>query len=112
MSKNTILSILYPLLSHIILTNIYIVINIFLYFFIQPQLDDIEYSIPALHSIPTLENVLIDLDGDSDIYSEIGLQTATPTPSMDEYPRMGTILRHVVLQGVTVQISSAAVTFN
>lgn len=73
-------------------------------------MDDIEYSIPALHSIPTLENVLTDLDGDSDIYSESGLlTTATPTPSMDEMPRMSTILRHIVLQGVSVQIASAAV---
>lgn len=55
--------------------------------------------------------MLTDLDGDSDIYSESGLQTATPTPSMDETPRMGTILRHVVLQGITVQIASAAVIF-
>lgn len=76
-------------------------------------MDDIEYSIPALHAIPTLENVLTDLDGDSDIYSESGNQTATPTPSMDtDQPRMGTILRHVVLQGVTAQIASAAVSLN
>lgn len=61
--------------------------------------------------MPTLESVLSELDGgDSDIISESGfLASATPTPSMDELPRMGTILRHIVLQGVTSQVSSAAV---
>lgn len=73
------------------------------------QLDDIEYSIPAINEIPTLESVLTDLDGDSDIISEAGLLTATPTPSMDDTPKMGTIWRHIILQGVSAQITSATV---
>lgn len=75
------------------------------------QLDDVEYSIPALNTIPTLENILTDLDGDSD-YGAYGQSSfaATPTPSMlEESPKLGTILRHVVLQGVSSQVASAAV---
>lgn len=80
------------------------------------QLDDVEYSIPALNSIPTLENIMTDLDGDSDFggasvggYGQFST-TATPTPSMaEDAPKLGTILRHVVLQGVSSQIGSAVV---
>ncbi|KAJ6642950.1 Vacuolar protein sorting-associated protein 8 like [Pseudolycoriella hygida] len=72
------------------------------------ELDDAEYSIPAIDEIPTLESVLTDLDGDSDIISEVGMNmTATPTPSMDDTPKTGTIWRHIILQGVSAQISSA-----
>lgn len=35
----------------------------------------------------------------------------TPTPSFDEKPQTGSILRHVIFQGVTAQIGSAAVTY-
>lgn len=73
-------------------------------------MDDVEYSIPAINELPTLESVLTDLDGDSDIISEAGLlMTATPTPSMDDTPKMGTIWRHIILQGVSAQIASATV---
>lgn len=82
--------------------------------FLLPKLDDVEYSIPALQTLPTLESILSTLDDDSDGYSEGGLTASqTPTPSLDDYqtPKMGTILRHIVLQGVTAQISSASVTY-
>lgn len=85
----------------------------------EQQLDDEEYSIPALNSIPTLENILTDLDGDSDFGGgSVGgvpgqsSTTATPTPSMADdsnFPKLGTILRHVVLQGVSSQVGSAVV---
>lgn len=75
------------------------------------KLDDVEYSIPALNAMPTLENVLTDMDGDSDFGSVIGIgQPPTPTLSMDDAsPKLGTILRHVMLQGVSSQVGSAAV---
>lgn len=79
-------------------------------------MDDEEYSIPALNSIPTLENILTDLDGDSDFGGgSVGgpgrfSTNATPTPSIaDDSPKLGTILRHVVLQGVSSQVGSAVV---
>ncbi|XP_055378489.1 vacuolar protein sorting-associated protein 8 homolog [Condylostylus longicornis] len=73
------------------------------------DLDDAEYSIPQLDSLPTLESVLNDFDADSDIISDGQFPAPTPTPSIaDETTRAGSILRHVVLQGITSQISSAA----
>lgn len=60
--------------------------------------------------MPSLESVLNELDGDSDIISDAGFTPApTPTPSYDDQKKSGTILRHIVLQGVTSQIGSAAV---
>lgn len=61
--------------------------------------------------MPTLESILSDFDGDSDVYSESALTTSqTPTQSLDDQQtqKMGTILRHIVLQGVTTQLTSAA----
>lgn len=81
-----------------------------IYFISLQQLDDVEYSIPAINELPTLESVLTDLDGDSDIISEAGLLLrATPTPSMDDSQKMGTIWRHIILQGVSAQLTSATV---
>lgn len=75
-------------------------------------MDDVEYSIPPLSTLPTLESILSDFDGDSDVYSESALTISqTPTQSLDEQQtqqKMGTILRHIVLQGVTTQLTSAA----
>lgn len=91
------------------------------------QLDDEEYSIPALDQLPTLENVLTDMAGDVDdseaAASEFGGDfsatlmagrsngTVTPSSTLDDQQpaRVGTILRHVMLQGVSAQIASAAV---
>ncbi|GAB0099149.1 Vacuolar protein sorting-associated protein 8 homolog [Sergentomyia squamirostris] len=74
------------------------------------ELDDAEYSLPVLDSMPTLESVLNELDGDNGSISDLGIPI-TPTPSisisMDE-PRIGSLLRHIVLQGVSTQVSSAA----
>lgn len=72
------------------------------------QLDDAEYSIPHVDMMPSLESILNELDGDSDVISDVSLRI-TPTPSIDERSKTGTMLRHVLLQGVTSQIASASV---
>ncbi|XP_058830163.1 vacuolar protein sorting-associated protein 8 homolog [Topomyia yanbarensis] len=93
------------------------------------ELDDEEYSLPAVDQLPTLESVLSEIDSDLDSASALGrcivdgVSTAsgatasdrgcgvlgsTPTPLLsDDYMRMESILRHVVLQGVTAQVTSA-----
>ncbi|XP_001659262.2 vacuolar protein sorting-associated protein 8 homolog [Aedes aegypti] len=84
------------------------------------ELDDEEYSIPAVDQLPTLESVLSEIDSDLDSVSALGRTLvdgsggagrdlgSTPTPSMaEDYMRMESILRHVVLQGVTAQVTSA-----
>ncbi|XP_062535146.1 vacuolar protein sorting-associated protein 8 homolog [Armigeres subalbatus] len=83
------------------------------------ELDDEEYSIPAVDQLPTLESVLSEIDSDLDSVSVAGRTVvdggvvsgglgSTPTPSLnDDYMRMESILRHVVLQGVTAQVTSA-----
>lgn len=61
--------------------------------------------------MPSLESVLSELDTDSDIISDSGV-TGTPTPSLDyERQKSGTMLRHIVLQGISAQMASAAVIF-
>lgn len=74
------------------------------------QLDDAEYSIPHVDMMPSLESILSELDTDSDIISDVSARI-TPTPSIDDRPKSGTMLRHVILQGVTSQITSASVSF-
>uniref|UniRef100_A0A6B2EJN7 Putative vacuolar assembly/sorting protein vps8 n=1 Tax=Phlebotomus kandelakii TaxID=1109342 RepID=A0A6B2EJN7_9DIPT len=75
------------------------------------ELDDVEYFLPTVETMPTLESVLQDLDFDDGSTSDLGMPV-TPSPSisisMDEQPRIGSLLRHLVLQGVTTQVSSAA----
>ncbi|XP_055608926.1 vacuolar protein sorting-associated protein 8 homolog [Uranotaenia lowii] len=94
------------------------------------ELDDEEYSIPAVSELPTLESVLSEIDSDLDSASALGRFAtervgsstssyanngrggdlgSTPTPSImgDDYVKLESILRHVVLQGVTAQLSSA-----
>ncbi|XP_058461399.1 vacuolar protein sorting-associated protein 8 homolog [Malaya genurostris] len=93
------------------------------------ELDDEEYSLPVVDQLPTLESVLSEIDSDLDSASALGRcivdgasttsgATAsdyvrgdlgsTPTPSLcDDYMRMESILRHVVLLGVTAQLTSA-----
>lgn len=56
--------------------------------------------------IPTLESVLSELDADSFLSGVDGGNT--PTHSIDERPKTGTILRQVILQGISVQIASAS----
>lgn len=70
-------------------------------------MDDAEYSIPHVDNMPSLESILNELDTDSDIVSDIS--RFTPTPSIDDRPKTGTMLRHIILQGVTSQITSASV---
>lgn len=76
------------------------------FFFLK--LDDAEYSIPHVDMMPSLESILSELDTDSDIISDVSVRI-TPTPSIDDRPKTGTMLRHVLLQGVTSQITSASV---
>uniref|UniRef100_A0A8D8FEY2 Vacuolar protein sorting-associated protein 8 homolog n=1 Tax=Culex pipiens TaxID=7175 RepID=A0A8D8FEY2_CULPI len=78
------------------------------------ELDDEEYSIPTVDHLPTLESVLSEIDSDLDSASALGRCAVdgsgrTPTPSLggDDYMRLESILRHVVLQGVTAQVTSA-----
>lgn len=75
-----------------------------------PQLDDNEYSIPHVDMMPSLESVLNELDGDSDIVSDMG-DRFTPTPSIDDRLKSGTMLRHIILQGVSAQVASASVKY-
>lgn len=73
------------------------------------QLDDAEYLLPSI-GLPTLESVLSELDSELDFTDGSGIMAPTPTPSMDDsFQRSGSILRHMVLQGIKSQISSAAV---
>ncbi|XP_052893448.1 vacuolar protein sorting-associated protein 8 homolog isoform X2 [Anopheles moucheti] len=69
------------------------------------ELDDDEYAIPAVDTLPTLESVLSEIDSDLDSVSAVG--ETTPTPSLEEHLKMESILRHVVLHGVTAQLTSA-----
>ncbi|XP_058128203.1 vacuolar protein sorting-associated protein 8 homolog [Anopheles ziemanni] len=89
------------------------------------ELDDEEYAIPAVDTIPTLESVLSEIDSDLDSVSALGIHQSngngsgthtsladdcsatTPSPSLDDHLRLESILRHVVLQGVTAQLTSA-----
>lgn len=81
------------------------------------QLDDQEYALPTVDTLPTLESVLHDLDsefGDNDSDCRIS-STATPTPSEHLHPpphpttsRIGSMLRHSTLHSVSNQIGSAA----
>lgn len=57
--------------------------------------------------MPSLESVLNELDTDSDAVSDIS--RFTPTPSMDDRVKTGTMLRQTMLQGVTAQLASASV---
>ncbi|XP_055322181.1 vacuolar protein sorting-associated protein 8 homolog [Sitodiplosis mosellana] len=75
------------------------------------ELDDAEYSIPHVDMMPSLESILSELDTDSDIISDVSVRI-TPTPSIDDRPKTGTMLRHVLLQGVTSQITSASERIN
>lgn len=58
--------------------------------------------------MPSLESILSELDADSDIISDMG-ERFTPTLSLDDRPKTGTMLRQIILQGVTAQIASASV---
>ncbi|XP_055528729.1 vacuolar protein sorting-associated protein 8 homolog [Wyeomyia smithii] len=93
------------------------------------ELDDEEYALPAVDQLPTLESVLSEIDSDLDSASALGRCAvdggsitsgatasdravgelgSTPTPSIsDDYLRLESILRHVILQGVTAQVTSA-----
>lgn len=89
---------------------------------ISLQLDDQEYALPSVDTLPTLESVLHDLDSEFDNDSDLGrLSTsATPTPGgatdsssqshhdSTSASRIGSMLRHSTLQSVSKQISSAA----
>lgn len=87
-----------------------------------------EFSIPPTTELPTLEAVLSEFEGDSDIASELGVVIPTPTPSIHEEcssvrlntsgnstggisstgSSTGSIMRYAMLQGISTQISSAS----
>jgi len=79
------------------------------------QIDDL--SIPPIEELPSLDAVMSEMDmSDIDsINSSLladGKFNQTPTPSMFDdgnNKQSGSILRHVIFQGVTTQIGSAAV---
>ena len=74
------------------------------------QIDDL--SIPPLEDLPSLDAVMTEIDSDIDSINSTLLGdnkfSQTPTPSFDERQQSGSILRHVIFQGITAQIGSAA----
>lgn len=91
------------------------------------QLDDQEYALPTVDTLPTLESVLHDLESEFDTDSDLGRISATPTPSLtaesnhhhhqqphiphhdaSSTSRIGSMLRHSTLHSVSNQIGSAA----
>lgn len=82
------------------------------------QLDDQEYALPSVDTLPTLESVLHDLDSEFDNESEQDLRLPTPQPEPvvaaplshhdASSSRLGSMLRHSTLHGVSNQIGSAA----
>jgi hypothetical protein len=75
------------------------------------QIDDL--LIPPVEELPSLDAVMSEFDSDLDsINNSFGDNkfSQTPTPSFDDKQQQtGSILRHVIFQGVTAQIGSAAV---
>lgn len=79
--------------------------------FFSFKIDDILYSIPPAE-LPSLDAVMNEMDSDIDSINSSVLADKTnytPTPSLDLKLQSGSILRHVIFQGVTAQIGSAAV---
>uniref|UniRef100_A0A336MXD4 CSON008771 protein n=1 Tax=Culicoides sonorensis TaxID=179676 RepID=A0A336MXD4_CULSO len=82
------------------------------------ELDDAEYSIPQLDTMPTLESVLNELNGDDDgsnfdqLFPKSSIMPPTPTPSTTSSdasrPGNASILRLVFLKAVSTQITSAS----
>jgi hypothetical protein len=79
------------------------------------QIDD-DLSLPPAGELPSLDAVMNEIDSDIDSINSSSLIAdgrkiiQTPTPSFqEERHQTGSILRHVIFQGVTAQIGSAAV---
>ncbi|CRL04854.1 CLUMA_CG017907, isoform A [Clunio marinus] len=74
------------------------------------EIDDL--SIPPVEELPSLDAIMSEFDSDLDSISNNLLGdnriNPTPTPSFDEKQQTGSILRHVIFQGVTTQIGSAS----
>jgi hypothetical protein len=71
----------------------------------QKQIDDVE-------ELPSLDAVMSEMDSDIDSINSLladNKLAQTPTPSFDDRNQTGSLLRHVIFQGVTAQIGSAAV---
>jgi hypothetical protein len=90
-------------------------ISLFAHHFLQIE-DD--FLIPPVGDLPSLDAIMSEIDVDSDIGSinshllgDTNIKFHhTPTPSFnDEKQQTGSILRHVIFQGVTSQLTSAAV---
>lgn len=79
------------------------------------QIDD-DLSIPPVAELPSLDAIMNEIDSDLDIDSinsnniltDNKRTSYTPT-SHDEKHQSGSILRHVIFQGVSAQLSSASV---
>lgn len=66
-----------------------------------------------MEELPSLDAVMSEIDSDIDSINSTILAdnkfSQTPTPSFDDRQQSGSILRHVIYQGITAQIGSAAV---
>lgn len=73
------------------------------------QIDD--FSIPAIEDLPSLDAIMSEMDSDIDSVNSLLAEKMyqTPTPSFDDRQQGGSILRHVIFQGISAQIGSAAV---
>jgi hypothetical protein len=63
--------------------------------------------------MPSLDAVMSEMDSDIDSINSSFFAdnkfNQTPTPTFDDKQQSGSILRHVIYQGITAQIGSAAV---
>lgn len=67
-----------------------------------------------MEELPSLDAVMSEIDSDigsinSSLLLPDGKISCTPTPSFEDRQQTGSILRHVIYQGITAQIGSAAV---
>lgn len=84
---------------------------------LEKQIDD-DLSIPPVGELPSLDTVLNEIDSDLDIDSInssnliLSDKRTSQTPTLNEEKQhSGSILRHVIFQGVTAQLSSASVSY-
>lgn len=80
------------------------------------QIDDDLSSLPPVGELPSLDAILTEFDSDLDSLNSSTLAVdkvnATPTSFDDKHHLTGSILRHVLYQGITGQIASASVSID
>lgn len=67
-----------------------------------------------LEELPSLDAVMSEIDSLEDSSSNLLVDnkfSQTPTPSFDGANQAGSILSHIIYQGITAQIGSAAVSY-